>query len=179
MVLDADGALLKDANGELTLAETAARWVGNGRQILDNKGNAAKQYEPYFSSTDEDEAEAELVEWGVTPVLQYEPLGRNVRTDLPNGTLRRVEFDAWQQSTWDEKDTVLDSDWYAARISGQLGHPEQRAAHLTEAHAGTPAGVQLDALGRVFLALADNGARGLQETRTELDVHGNARGHRR
>src|SRR5690625_3437983 len=29
--------------------ETDDRWVGNGRKILNNKGNPIKQYEPYFS----------------------------------------------------------------------------------------------------------------------------------
>ena len=170
---DADGVLVKDGNGALVWEETDPRWVGSGRQVVDNKGNVVKQYEPYFSGTDEYEDEIELVEWGVTPVLQYDAVGRNVRTDLPNGTLRRVEFDPWQQSTWDENDTVLESGWYAARAGGALGAEEQRAAELTEAHANTPAVVHLDTLGRPFLAVADNGALGSYETRTTLDVQGN------
>ena len=170
---DASGALTKDAGGDLVFEETDPRWVGSGRTVVDNKGNPVKQYEPYFSSTDEYEDEIELVEWGVTPVLHHDPLGRTVRADLPNETFRRVDFDPWQQSTWDENDTVLESGWYAARIGGQLGVDEQRAAQLTEAHADTPAVVHLDTLGRPFLAVADNAALGSYETRTRLDVQGN------
>ena len=33
------------------------RWVGNGRTILNNKGNPVKQYEPFFSTTFEYENE--------------------------------------------------------------------------------------------------------------------------
>lgn len=43
----------------------------------------------------------------------YDPLGRLVRTDQPNGTYALVLFDAWKQETWDENDTVLTSAWYA------------------------------------------------------------------
>src|SRR5690606_19811557 len=37
---------------------TDPRWIGNGRTLLDNKGNPIKQYEPHYSSTDEYEDEA-------------------------------------------------------------------------------------------------------------------------
>jgi hypothetical protein len=36
--------------------------------------------------THEYEDEADLVESGVTPILHYDPLGRLIRTDLPNGS---------------------------------------------------------------------------------------------
>jgi hypothetical protein len=61
------------------------RWVGNGRTIFNNKGNPVKQYEPYFSITQEHENEDDLVETGVTPIMYYDPLGRNIRTEFPNG----------------------------------------------------------------------------------------------
>ena len=60
------------------------------------------------------EDEVELIEWGVTPVLQYDPLSRNIRTDLPNGTFRTVDFDPWQVTTHDENDNVIASDWWAS-----------------------------------------------------------------
>ena len=170
---DADGALETDANGDLVWAEAAPRWVGSGRQVVDNKGNTVKQYEPYFSATDEYETEAEVVERGVTPILGYDPLGRNTRTDLPDGTFSRVELDPWEHRAWDANDTVLESDWYAARIAGQLGADAQRAAQLAEAHADTPAVVHLDVLGRTFLTVADDGVGGLHETRIALDIQGN------
>ena len=88
---------------------TTVRWVGTGRTVFDNKGNAVKKYEPFFSATHEYENEKELVEWGVTPILRYDPLGRLIRTDLPNGTFSRVEFTPWRETRWDENDTVLES----------------------------------------------------------------------
>ncbi|XYI02101.1 RHS repeat domain-containing protein [Sorangium sp. So ce1128] len=169
---DAGGALVHDAQGDLVLAHTSSRWVGTGRTVVDNKGNPVKQYEPFFSATHEYEDEAELVEWGVTPILRYDPLGRLIQTDLPNGTFSRVVFDAWKQTSHDPNDTVLESAWYAARQALPAGDPERRAADLAAAHAGTPAISHLDALGRVFRAVADNGAEGQYVTQTTLDIEG-------
>ena len=52
------------------------RWIGNGRTVLNNKGNAVKQYEPYFSVTHQYEDLKELVETGVTPIMYYDALGQ-------------------------------------------------------------------------------------------------------
>ncbi|WP_438021585.1 toxin TcdB middle/C-terminal domain-containing protein [Sorangium sp. So ce315] len=168
---DVNGALVHDAQGDLVFSHATSRWVGTGRTVLDNKGNPVKQYEPFFSATEEYEDETELVEWGVTPILRYDPLGRLIRTDLPNGTFSRVEFDAWKQASHDPNDTVLESAWYAARQALAAGDPERRAAELAAAHAGTPAVSHLDALGRVFRAVADNGAEGQYVTRSTLDMY--------
>lgn len=176
-----DGELLHDENGELVLVDTSpeVRWVGTGRTVFDNKGNPVKQFEPFFSSTPDYEDEAELVEWGVTPFLRYDPLGRLVRTDLPNGTFTHVETTPWSQATADPNDTVLDSRWYVERGSPDpagdepSSDPETRAAWLASQHAGTPAVVHLDVLARPFLAVADNGPAGQFETRTTLDIEGN------
>jgi hypothetical protein len=118
------------------------------------------------------------VEWGVTPILRYDPLSRLVRTDLPNGSHSRVEFTPWTQVTWDESDTVLEAGnpWYAARQANASPMPsaeEQRAAELTEDHASMPAITHFDVLGRPFLVIADNGAAGTYVTRTKLDIEGN------
>ncbi|XYH99958.1 SpvB/TcaC N-terminal domain-containing protein [Sorangium sp. So ce1128] len=169
---DANGALVHDAQGNLVFSHATSRWVGTGRTVLDNKGNPVKQYEPFFSATEEYEDEAELVEWGVTPILRYDPLGRLIRTDLPNGAFSRVVFDAWKQTSYDPNDTVLESAWYAARQALPQGDRERRAADLAAAHAGTPAVSHLDALGRVFRAVADNGAEGEYVTQSTLDIEG-------
>src|SRR5690606_6318279 len=116
------------------LPEPVERWVGNGRTIRNNKGLPVRQYEPFFSTTSAFEAEAELVEHGVTPVLYYDPLGRLVRTELPNGTEARVEFSPWEQRSSDSNDTVLDSAWHAERVGLPVGDPQRRAALLAEAH---------------------------------------------
>jgi RHS repeat-associated protein len=173
---DAEGALVLDG-GEPVLVDTSpeVRWVGTGRTVRDNKGNPVRQYEPYFSSTPAFEDEAELVERGVTPVLRYDPLGRVVKTDLPNGTAARAELGTWRTRTWDASDTVLESAWLAARQALPPGDPERRAAGLALAHAGTPTVAHLDVLGRPFMTEVDDGTGPRQEVRVALDVEGRPR----
>jgi RHS repeat-associated protein len=156
------------------------RWVGNGRTVFDNKGKPVKQYEPFFSDTHDYEDEAELVECGVTPVLHYDPLGRLIRTDNPDGTFSKIQFDPWRQTTWDANDTVLDSDWLLRKFPDfDPEHlptpptPEQDAAIKAAKHAETPAIVHLDVLARTFLSEADNrDPEGPYQTRVELDIQG-------
>lgn len=176
--LDAEGHVIRDAGGKPVMTATNPRWVGTGRTVFDNKGNPIKKYEPYFSRTHEYEDDAELVHWGVTPILRYDPLGRLIRTDLPNGTFSRVEFTPWAQTSWDENDTVLEpgNGWYAARQPGAQPAPsaaEQRAATLAAGHAGTPSVTELDVLGRAYLAVGDLGGGKKLRTRTTLDIEGN------
>jgi RHS repeat-associated protein len=170
-IFDGAGHLLRNPDGSPQTRQENDRWVGTGRTVFDNKGNAVKKYEPFFSGTFEYEDEKELVEWGVTPVLRYDPLGRLVRTDQPNGTYARVLFDAWKQETWDENDTVVGTPWLARKQAGTAA--EQRCAALALAHSGTPTIAHLDSLGRVFLTVADNGPAGPRPTRVELDIEGN------
>jgi RHS repeat-associated protein len=181
-----DGQLLYDSSGKLVLIDTSPnpRWIGTGRTVYDNKGSPVKKYEPFFSSAPAYEDEADLVQTGVTPLLHYDPPGRLIRTDNPNGTFSKVEFDPWQQVSWDENDTVLESRWYADRGSPNpsglqpTNPPDTRAAWLAAQHANTPTMAQLDVLGRTFVAIADNGvgASGAPQkyvTHTALDIQGN------
>jgi hypothetical protein len=69
------------------------RWVGTGRQVFDNKGNLIKQFEPYFSPSSDYEDDADFAEWGVTPIIHHDPIGRVIRTDLPNGSYLPDELD--------------------------------------------------------------------------------------
>jgi RHS repeat-associated protein len=180
-----DGSLKRDATGKLVREPTNPRWVGTGRTIFNNKGKPVKKYEPFFSATHRYETELDLVEWGVTPIIHYDPLERVIRTDLPNGTFSKVEFDAWRQTTRDENDTVLESDWYRDRGSPDPTAPEPsnretQAAWLAAKHANTPTIAHLDILARTFLTIADNGlapdgTAQKYETRVELDIEGNQR----
>jgi RHS repeat-associated protein len=177
-VRDEETGELVMEEGELVLETASPRWVGTGRVVLDNKGNPIKKYEPFFSATHEYEDEAILVEWGVTPIMRYDALGRLIRTEMPDGSISRVEFTPWEQSTFDGNDTVLETDnaWYAARQSTATPTPstqDQRAATLTEAHADTPAVVFFDVLGRPFLGIEDNGGTEQYTTRAALDIEGN------
>lgn len=155
------------------------RWVGNGRTVLNNKGKPVKQYEPYFSTTHEYEDELVLREIGVTPVLYYDPVGRNIRTLFPNGTFAKVEFTPWWQKVFDANDTVKQSQWYADRGSPDpavhpepLNDPERRAAWLAAKHADTPGLIHFDSLGRPVYAVSDYGGGKTAAVRSESDLTG-------
>src|SRR5262249_26333222 len=152
------------------------RWVGNGRTILNNKGKPVKQYEPYFSTTHEYEDEKVLREIGVTPILYYDPVGRNIRTLFPNGTFARVEFNPWMLRVFDANDTVKESQWYADRGSPDpatqaepLNDPERRAAWLAAKHADTPSVIHFDSLERPIYAASDYGGGKKAAVRSESD----------
>jgi RHS repeat-associated protein len=153
------------------------RWIGNGRTVLDNKGNVVEQYQPYFSATPGYEDRTELVAAGVTPVMFYDPLGRCIRTERPDGTFTKVEFHPWQFRGFDPNDTVLDSTWYAERGSPDPAQPEpadpqQRAAWLAAKDADTPSVTVSDSRGQAVYHVADNGARGKYGSRIERDISG-------
>lgn len=180
----------RDGNGDLVFvggvlqyADTSPdpRWIGNGRTLFDNKGNPVKQYEPYFSSTDAYEDESELVEQGVTPRFHYDPLGRAIRVDLPNGSFSSVTFTPWEEKSYDANDNVKASDWYANNApAGSPNTPLEQAAVQTESHDDTPATKHFDVLGRPFQA--DACVERLEgppvtytvySTKSELDIEGN------
>jgi hypothetical protein len=158
---DGSGALVfAGSPPELQYADTSPneRWVGTGRTVLDNKGKPVKQYEPFFSDRPDYEEEAKLLHLGVTPILHYDPLGRLVRTDYPDGTFARVELSPWQTTTHDPSDTVLGSEWYAERQALTGGTADEdaeiRAAEVTAAYAAeTPTVAHADVLGRAVVWL--------------------------
>jgi RHS repeat-associated protein len=175
------------------------RWAASGWTIFNNKGKPVRQYEPFFSATQEFEF-AQIV--GVSSILIYDSAERVVATLHPEHTFEKVIFDPWSQTTWDMNDTVLQSNpaddadvgsfiariprsdylpsWYEQRISGDLGPGERAAAEKAAVHSFTPATTFVDSMGRSFLAFAHN--RFLKEgvaieeffaTRTEFDIQGN------
>jgi RHS repeat-associated protein len=168
---------LDEATGTVVEVHADPRWIGNGRTVLNNKGLAVKQYEPYFSTTREFEPEAALVQVGVTSTPRYDPVGRAFRVDHPDGTFARTDNNPWRTVSHGPDDTVLDSAWYAERGSPDPTGPEpadphERAAWLAARHADTPNITHLDALGRAALAIADNGGGDLRYSRSESDAAG-------
>lgn len=187
-----------DVNGTITVntVDTSSsthaqlRWIGNGRTVLNNKGNPVKQYEPYFSVSHQFEDLTELVESGVSPVMYYDAMGRMVKTIMPDGTLLRSTFDAWQHAVWDANDTVLESSWYNLRFNrlidaellaaGKDPVKEQAAAAKAALHANTPTVQHLDSLGRPVLSIDHNrqpisNADEFYATHVHLDTEGNLR----
>jgi RHS repeat-associated protein len=196
------GPLTLDNNGVPVSGSLNSRWVGKGRTVFNNKGKPVKQYEPFFSDTHLYEAEPEMTDTGVTPILFYDPVERVVATVHPNHTYDKVVFDPWRQETWDVNDTITQSDpktdtdvgeffqrlpaadylptWYDQRRNGQLGPDEKVAADKAGAHAATPTVAYFDALGRPMLTAADNGrdASGVAQkyaSRLAMDIEGNQR----
>ena len=169
---DAQGAcLLKRSQAESETAGGPLRWIVNGKTVLNNKGKAVKQYEPYFTRQSTCRAEGDTQEEvGVTPLMYYDAAGRLVRTEMPDGTFSRVEFSPWHMKSFDANDTVVESQWYSKRnpppieqplprnpITGELTvTPEQRAAWLTAQHFNTPAISIVDSLGRDVISITHN-----------------------
>lgn len=166
------------------------RWIGNGRTINNNKGNAVKQYEPYFSVSWRYEDYKELVETGVTPLMYYDAAGRLTQTENPDGTFSKMEFDSWKQTIYDANDTILESSWYQNRIHGLIDTAlieagkdpdlEKQAAVQAAKHANTPNILHVDTLGRAILSIEHNkniqsGADEFCHTQTLLDTEGNLR----
>lgn len=172
-------AMRREGDGSVTEVDADPRWIGSGRLVLNNKGNAVKRYEPFFSPTHEYDEDEALRGIGVTALVRYDPLGRVLRTEHPDGTLTRSERGPWGAREHDANDTVLESTWYADRGSPDplvelqpTDDPERRAAWLAARHAGTPARVHLDTLGRPVLAVADHGGGVTSAVRGETDLTG-------
>ena len=175
------------------------RWVGTGWTVFNNKGDPVRQYEPFFTDTHRFEFDTRR---GVSPTLVYDPLGRVIATLRPNRTYTKMVYEPWRQETWDENDTSrlhahTDPDigpmvrrlpeasapsWYDERIDGAAGADERTAAIEAAVHAGTPAEVFSDSLGRPFLTVARNRFRRddtvveeAQVSRVFLDIEGDPR----
>ncbi|WP_328418428.1 hypothetical protein OG470_32485 [Micromonospora sp. NBC_00389] len=180
--------LVKKIQAEPTLPNGPLRWIASGKMILNNKGKPVKQYEPYFSPPEVGHRFEEPQESGVTPVLFYDAVGRQMRTDSPDGAYTRAEFSPWHVAEYDANDTVLEpgNAWYA-RMSASAVAAERRAAQLAAGHAATPALTLLDSLGRTAVTIVHNRADGADQkyvTFMKLDAEGeplwvqDARGNR-
>ncbi len=151
--------LLIKPNCEYTLetvdTEENIRWIGNGRTVLNNKGNPVKQYEPYFSVNPFYEDHKELVERGVTPILYYDALGRNIKTDFPDGTMTKMTFNVWEQYQYDQNDCVEEGEWYQDQLYS-TSSAQIEAAKSAFLHRNTPTVLHLDTLGRPILSIEHN-----------------------
>ena len=146
---------------------TFMRWIGNGRTIVNNKGNVVMQYEPYFSDTPAYESAKEIVETGVTPILYYDALGRNIRTEYPDGTFDKVEIHSWNVVGYGAGATVKESEWYRSRMALDKNDLEYMAAVKSEVYADVGSVSYIDCLGRpVATKVAD------MMSFAELDLEG-------
>jgi RHS repeat-associated protein len=179
--------------------QSGPTWTVTGWTIFNNKGKPVRQYEQFFSRTQEFEFAPRI---GVSPILCYDPMDRLVATLKPNHTFEKTVLEPWKSVSFDENDTVLEDDpardpdvgryfellppedylptWYQIMASGQRGKQKQRAAQNASIHANTPNVNYFDSLGRTFRSSSENrferdGEVFTEEvtTRTELDIKSN------
>ncbi len=85
--------------------DVAPRWIGSGWVVPDNKGNAVRQYEPFFSASADYELERKE---GIASTMVRDALGRVVATLHPDRTWEKMVFSPWRTDAWGRDDTVLD-----------------------------------------------------------------------
>ena len=147
--------LMQKAQAEPDPENGNPRWILNGLTVLNNKGNPVKQYEPAFTHRFGCEMPQAN---GVTSVIYYDAAGQVIRTEFPDGTISRVSFSPWHVSSYDQNDTVLDTEneWYAKHTAQNASSEFKRAALLSEIHANTPTQIFLDSLGRDVISVEHN-----------------------
>lgn len=159
---DSGTAFFVKADGSIETEESDNRWLTSGRTVYNNKGNPAKQYEPYYLNTYEYVDNEILNQFGVSATLYYDPLERVIRTETAKGFLSKVEFTPWEQRNYDENDTVTDSRFYQNFLANYPDNPteaqrnEKDALDKAAEFYNTPVVQVLDTLGNAFL-VNDNG----------------------
>lgn len=134
------------------------RFRVTGWQVFNHKGLIVKLYQPFFAGTDEygeGETASSVVE------TRYDPLGRAIRVEHPDGTFETTTYHPWARIFSDRNDN-----------SGHITSADPRygrfAADLKK-HAGTSAQTFTDALGRI-IATAEDNAGEVHVTRKTLDL---------
>lgn len=155
IVTGAGGDPVVGTDGQVEHGELAERWLTSGRVRYNARGEPFRRFEPFYIGTWRFVTDPSLQEFGVSPTLHYDPLGRPVRTDLPRGPFQdaffsAMEYGAWEQTGWDPDDTLPQSRYYRYYVDGGRPLPALERAALVEAAAlaGTPATARLDAPGR-------------------------------
>lgn len=132
-------------------------WLVSGRSVYNNKGKVFESYLPYFSETPLYQTQDEITGlYKPQPPLitRYDPLLRIIRIDTPKGFFSKIEFSAWEQSHFDEDDTVTDSVYYRNFMAGYPATPtqeqidEKKALEMAATFYNTPITVVIDNVGR-------------------------------
>ncbi|WP_170864452.1 SpvB/TcaC N-terminal domain-containing protein [Fodinibius roseus] len=170
---DEEGAVLTD-RGEPVLHPSDTRWRVSGHTVYNNKQKVVRQFEPFFSSGYDYEPDDILEQFGYSNLTHYDAMGREIRTDYPDGSRGRVEISPWEVRQYDPNDTVLGS-LYEMRVEAEAGEgdPEMEALEKARQHRETPVISHLDPLGRPFMTEEQNGDGTLRRMRTEMDYAGN------
>lgn len=184
------------------------RWIASGWTIFNNKGKPVRQYESFFDDTHDfkfgaafgvspvlfyDPVERVIAilhpngtyektlfgawhqaSWDTNDTIALDPRSDDDVESLM-GEYFKAQAPGWQ--TWLERRNV-DPGNPPRDTNGR--DPDRDAAVRALDHAATPTVVHVDALGRAFLSVADNGKDGagddvLYATRVTLDIDGNQR----
>ncbi len=170
-------------DGSVGTETTTDRWLTSGRTVYNNKGNAVKQYEPYYIKGHAYVDQADLNQFGVSPTIFYDPLQRVVRVETPKGFFSKIAFTPWRQKHYDENDTVIDSPYYQDNIDSlPPNDPERQALEKAAVFYDTPTDQILDNLGRVIADIRRNKTSETDPvtdltTETEWDIVGNQIAH--
>ncbi len=184
-----DAWKLIDGNWQKT--HSAERWLVSGRTVFNNKEKPVKQYEPFYSPTFDWEPEEAAVGFGSTPLIHYDPLLRVIKTEKPwrkYGTeecffFSKVEFTPWEVRTWDENDTIHETNYvsevttsegikYSVRNLPGLSYNDKSAIEKALQHINTPVVTILDSLGREFVSKSKSDKDTELTTFTEFDITG-------
>ncbi|KAF0187642.1 MAG: YD repeat-containing protein, partial [Gammaproteobacteria bacterium] len=84
-----------------TPSEVLGRYVVGGQAEYDSRGLKTKQYLPYFSANPVDTIEA-INSTGPRSTIEYDAMGRAVKTINPDGTYASAAYDDWMTTATDE-----------------------------------------------------------------------------
>ncbi len=140
-----------------------ARFRVTGWQVRNHKGLVVTAYQPTFASTD---AYSSGDQTTAAVHTTYDPLGRPVRVDHPDGTYETTSYHPWVQAHWDRNDTAAHIGLADTRYGDHLDR-------FTD-HLSTPTRTYVDALGRDIAVAEDAGdetsvASTLRSTTYQLD----------
>ncbi len=149
--------------------------VVSGSQVYDNKGRVVEQYEPYFATGFDFVAPVDA-ELGRKAITFYDPRGHPVRTVQPDGSEQVVVYGIPIDMA--DPDVFAPSPWeaYTYDANDNAGRTHGAAAEAYRDHWNTPASIEVDALGRVVVAVARNGPepdRDWFTSRSRYDIQGN------
>ncbi|MEO1271707.1 MAG: hypothetical protein AAFX99_26750, partial [Myxococcota bacterium] len=143
-----NGVVVVDSEGQPILADSAERWLTSGHDVYNNKGLVVRTYEPFFSTVPRFESDAALRAYGVATHMRYDPMGRLVRQDLPDGTFSTQTYGSWTSMAADANDNVIGSDYETQWQSLPTSDRRRQALDKARAHANTPTITENDPLGR-------------------------------
>lgn len=179
VMVDPGDAVLWGEGGTLTQGYAEQRWLVSGRTVYNNKAMPVKQYLPYFSSIFPYEAQEQVDAFLPPPMVTwYDPLLRVVRVDTPKGFFSKVEFTPWQETYFDEDDTVKDSLYYNRFMKdypinpSQVQKDEKDALDKAACFYNTPQIKVLDSMGYVFLDIQQLNEGESLKTYSMLDIEG-------